>query len=251
MGSSYRYSPEEEILIIELYTRTPNEKIGDKNPEIIELNQFFNDNGYTTTVTGIRCKMENLKSVDPEYTEGGRVGRSHMSIPFRELWLEELETGFADLDVRSEEAVKKISLGKGDKPGTPIRYARRAGQDAFRERVLTAFGGECCISGMSTPSLIQACHIKPYSTCHDEGRTDQEMDVRNGLCMNALFHRAFDAGLFTIDEDHRVLLSDRIGEYPTERNFFKPYSSARIHETGRTIIGEEYLDYHRHNIFLD
>ncbi len=252
MGSSYRYTKEQEILIIDLYTRTPTSRIRNSNPDIVELCRFFNDHGMPTVVSGIRNKMENLKSVDPDYVSDGRVGRTKMAKSLRELWDAEMETGFAHLDEHVADAIAAIESGSSNRPsGTPPQWSSRTGQAAFRERVLTAFGGQCCISGMSNPSLIQACHIKPYTTCHDEGRADQEMDVRNGLCMNVLFHKAFDAGLFTIDEQHRVLLSESIKDHPTEDEYFSRYDCMHIHETTRTHIGPDYLEYHRKNIFQD
>lgn len=59
-----RYTWEEETLIIDLYSRTPIPNIRNDNPEIAELCELLNRNGYSRTVSGIRNKMKNLKSVD-------------------------------------------------------------------------------------------------------------------------------------------------------------------------------------------
>ena len=250
MGERNSYTKEQEILIIDLYTRTPTARIRDSNPEIIALCDFFNDNGYHSVVSGIRNKMENLKSVDPEYTADGRTGRNNIRQGFKELWLEELRSGFSELDKHVEWAVSEIvKHSPADAAGAMPVWRHRSGQANYRDRVLAAFDNSCCISGIQTPDLIQACHIKPYRICERDGMEEQKTDVRNGLCMSVLHHKAFDSGLITIDEEHRLLISSEWEDLADDDTFFRPYEGRRIRETSRTIIGEEYLEYHRENIF--
>lgn len=251
MGERNSYTEEQEILIIDLYTRTPTSQVKDSNPDIIALCDFFNAHGYKSVVSGIRNKMENLKSVDPVYTVEGRVGRTKIRKSFKDLWLSELEIGFSDLDERVERAIEKIRSGTSSGNQQNTAWKHRVGQAAYRERVLASFDNSCCISGICTPGLIQACHIKPFKVCEKEGLDDQKMDVRNGLCMSLLHHKAFDEGLFTIDEEHRIFLSPVWEDLSMDDPFFRPYEGKRIKETPRTIIGEEYLEYHREKVFID
>jgi len=251
MGERNSYTEEQVILIIDLYTRTPTSQVKDSNPDIIALCDFFNAHGYNSVVSGIRNKMENLKSVDPEYVSEGRVGRTKIRKGFKDLWLSELDNGFSDLDARVELAIEKIRHHLPDGGQQIITWKHRVGQAAYRERVLAAFDNSCCISGISTPELIQACHIKPFKVCEREGLNEQKMDVRNGLCMSLLHHKAFDRGLIGIDEEHRVMISPCWEDLAEDDSFFRPFEGKRIKETPRTIIGEEYLEYHRENIFID
>ena len=242
----HEYTWEEETLIIDLYTRTPTSDINDKNQGIISLCETLNHYGYGCVVPGIRNKMENLKSVDSDYISNGRVGRTHIAKDFMNRWIDYQKTGFIGLDKDVENA-----YGLVEKHNPSIPQPKRKGRDGqavFRERVLAAFDNQCCISRMNTPQLIQACHIKPYSVCIAEKRLDQANDVRNGLCMNILYHKAFDKGLFSIDEDKRIVLSPSL-ELKRDDSFFLPYEGEKILETGRTIIGEQYLEYHRKNVF--
>jgi len=55
--------------------------------------------------------------------------------------------------------------------------------------------------------MLVASHIIPWSTS-----VELRAEPRNGLCLNALFDRAFDRGLITIDEDLRVVVSKRLKE---------------------------------------
>ncbi len=112
MGSRNTYSDDEEILIIDLYRKTPTSEIRKDNPHIIELCDFFNSHGYNRTINGIIFKMENLKSVDPNYTSNGRAGLVNIRKRSKELWDRELETGFSELDAHAAEARAKISSRK-------------------------------------------------------------------------------------------------------------------------------------------
>ncbi len=242
----HKYSWEEETLIIDLYTRTPTSKINDKNPEIMALCNSLNQFGYDCVVSGIRNKMENLKSVDPDYTSDGRIGRKNAKKEFTERWMSYLSTNFKNLDNDVEFALKTIEKHNPDVTRPAIK--RRDGQAVFRERVLASFDCQCCITKMKTPQLLQACHIKPHSVCIKENRPDQDMDIQNGLCMNILYHRAFDAGLFSIDEDKKIILSPYL-DLKDRDSFFSQLEGQTIITTDRTMIGEQYLEYHRKNIF--
>jgi putative restriction endonuclease len=79
----------------------------------------------------------------------------------------------------------------------------RPGQATFRQRVLAAYGYRCCVTGEATEEVLDAAHIQPY--------VNKESDhVQNGLPLRADFHRLFDAGLITVDDDYRVVLGDHL-----------------------------------------
>ena len=64
-----------------------------------------------------------------------------------------------------------------------------------RQQVLTAYGNRCAISRFQL-RLVDAAHILPVGA---EGSTD---DIQNGLALSPTFHRAFDNGLVSLDEDY-------------------------------------------------
>ncbi len=76
----------------------------------------------------------------------------------------------------------------------------------FRERILRAYGQECCVCGISLrlgSALvgIEAAHIK----WHQAGGPDMEA---NGLCLCTLHHKLFDRGVWGFDESRRILVSE-------------------------------------------
>lgn len=70
----------------------------------------------------------------------------------------------------------------------------RAGQGAFRDMLLEAYGHRCAISDCDAPDALEAAHISPYRGAH----TDR---IDNGLLLRADLHTLFDRGLLGIDGD--------------------------------------------------
>ena len=116
---------------------------------------------------------------------------------------------------------------------------------AFSEIVELCYNEKCCITGLSVPKLLVASHIVPW-------RVDQSnrLNPRNGLSLSMLHDKAFDLGLITINEDMTV----RVSRKEVIKNDF--FSSAIQSYDGKPIFLpekfqplEEFLSYHRHNIF--
>lgn len=57
--------------------------------------------------------------------------------------------------------------------------------------MLERYGAECCITGCTVDTLLEAAHIIPY-------RGDQTNDVTNGLLLRVDLHRLFDAHLLSM-----------------------------------------------------
>ena len=84
------------------------------------------------------------------------------------------------------------------------RRARdRTGQAEFRRKVLAAYGRECCVTGEGTLEVLSAAHIQPHVN-------KDSHHVQNGLALRVDLHNFFDAGLITVDADHRLVVSNRL-----------------------------------------
>lgn len=70
----------------------------------------------------------------------------------------------------------------------------RDGQQQFRQRLVTAYGGTCVVSECSVLAAVQAAHIRPF-----EGPATHH--VTNGFLLRADLHALFDAHLLGIDPD--------------------------------------------------
>jgi putative restriction endonuclease len=80
----------------------------------------------------------------------------------------------------------------------------------FKREIPKLYNNTCCISGMSVDatisvSMIDACHIVPFSESYDD-------TVTNGIALCPNLHRAFDRHLITIDGNYKVIVSPRFKE---------------------------------------
>ncbi|KYG77754.1 HNH endonuclease [Roseivirga spongicola] len=76
----------------------------------------------------------------------------------------------------------------------------------FKREIPKIYDHSCCISGlrvssMHNISMIDACHIIPFSESYDD-------TVTNGIALCPNLHRAFDRGLLSITPDFRVRVSE-------------------------------------------
>lgn len=83
----------------------------------------------------------------------------------------------------------------------------------FKREIPKIYNNTCCISGMKIDatinvSMIDACHIVPFSVSFDD-------TVTNGIALCPNLHRAFDRGLIAIDENYKVLVSKTFREDET------------------------------------
>ena len=77
---------------------------------------------------------------------------------------------------------------------------QRLHQQAFRERVLTAYGERCALCRLRHRELLDASHIVP------DREPGGEPVVSNGLSLCKLHHAAFDGFFLTVDPDYRILV---------------------------------------------
>jgi len=222
MARGRRWTEQELLVALHLYCRLPFGRLHYKNPEIIRFAQLMG-----RTPGSLAMKLANLASIDPHLD---RKGLSSFSRTDRLAW-DNMQSDWEGFVKDSERAVQRL-LQPGAPlaeqplpqpqlqeihdepfplPKTPKHTEReqlvkvRSDQSFFRNTVLSAYKRRCCISGLSLETLLEAGHIVPWS--EDQ---NNRLNPHNGLALSALHHKAFDAGLLTIDEQLRVCVSPRV-----------------------------------------
>lgn len=235
------WTRDELLLAINLYCKTPFGRIHIRNPDIIELAEKL---GRTPGSVGY--KLANFASLDPTL---GRKGASNVSKLDREVWAEfyndwekkllESESKMAELKGAPEfsEEVPELEFAEGETRETIVKT--RVNQALFRKIILSSYNEQCCITGIDNTELLIASHIVPWSR-----DTQNRMNPMNGVCLNALHDRAFDKGLITINKDYKVVVSKSI-----KHELLRKYDNAPIHLPGRFHPGQNFLDFHRKEIF--
>jgi putative restriction endonuclease len=124
--------------------------------------------------------------------------------------------------------------------GAPTLVRPRLGQGTFRLIVTDAYERRCAITGERTLPVLQAAHIKPYSSGGPH-------DPDNGLLLRSDLHTLFDQGYMTVDADTlEVVVSGRIREeFENGRNYYGLHGRPiRLpHENGSQ-PSREYLAFH-------
>lgn len=240
-----RWTREELILAINLYCKTPFGKIHNRNPEIIELAKLLG-----RTPSSISYKLANFASID---TSLPRKGASNVSKLDKEVW----NDFFADWGRMAFESEKKAQeiRGKGldaleefEPPEGKTREATvrvRVNQSFFRKMILSSYDVKCCITGMPIKELLVASHIVPWSS-----DIENRLNPQNGLCLNALHDKAFDVGLITIDKSYCVVVASKIeGVMEEQSKILTQYEGVKINMPSRFAPSQQFLGYHRENVF--
>lgn len=128
---------------------------------------------------------------------------------------------------------------------------RRKGQDYFRRMILANYGGRCALTGISVPQLLLASHIIPWA---GKSHKKDRLNPCNGICLSALYDKAFDKGLFTISpDDYTIQLSSALREYGTQEYFDKQFGSISGKQITMPIEhkpNRDFLAYHRDHVFV-
>lgn len=263
-----KWTREHFLIALNLYYKIQFGKYDRKNPIVIDVASRMG-----RTPSSLAMKLANFASLDPVHKARGVKGLSGATKQDRVMWEEfrsRIETLGADSeqmlhDLYTEDNEEEVDFLERDNvrlerspvlvtptgatEGVAIIKVRR-GQQFFRQTILNAYSVSCCITGINVPRLLVASHIKPWRDFPDE-----RLEPRNGLCLSSLHDAAFDAGLITLDEQLKLVLSRCLKDYfpqPSLEQNFVQYEGKQIRKPDK--IAEPsptLLEYHREVIFKD
>jgi len=240
------------LVAFNLYCQMPFGKMHSRNPVIIKYAELIG-----RTPSALSMKLTNIASLDPVITSSGRKGLRGASEADRNMW-KEMRGNWDAFVLDSEKVLSEVGIGSSQgndldvKPvdysgqNKSIRTTARVGQSFFRNTVLSAYNGKCCVTGLSDKRLLVASHIIPWR--EDESN---RLNPRNGLLLSMLHDKAFDLGIITINDDMTIQVSKKD---IVQDNYFK--SSIEFYDGKRITLPEkfqpntDYLTYHRENVFL-
>lgn len=121
----------------------------------------------------------------------------------------------------------------------------RLGQSTFRSAVLDNFEGRCCISGIKEAGVLIASHIVPWSA-----NKNYRSDPSNGLCLFVEYDAYFDKGYITIDEELRVIVSNRLDQLSIKlKERLEKLRGLTIARPSNFTIKKEYIHFHNREVF--
>lgn len=245
------WTREQTLLAFKFYCETPFGQLHRRNRKLTELANLI---GRTPSALAMKCV--NLASLDPKIRESGRSGLSNASALDRKIWQE----AHANWDVTIAECEdllahlrRQMKLPEPDGvfsdedrdftgEARTALVKQRVGQAFFRRAVLSGYGEKCCISGVSDKRLLVASHIIPWN----EDATIR-LHPGNGLCLSAIHDKAFDKHLFSLTDDHRIVLSEQLRATKDEflQQVFWPSEDKAIALPDRFLPDVKFIARHR------
>lgn len=247
------WSRDELILAINLYCKLPFGRLHRLNPEVINLAHLIN-----RTPSSVALKLVNFASLDPSLKARGIKGASNASKLDNEIWNEffnhwdilpyESEKLLARFEHTTIEQLNHIPEDELPKEGNVREQIVkvRVNQSFFRSSILAAYNNTCCITGINQPEFLIAGHIRPWGI--DE---KNRLNPRNGIAINALHDKAFEAGFITITPDYEIKISPLILKQKNQHSidFFWKFERQKIILPSRFLPDVEFLKYHNNERF--
>ncbi len=247
-------------LAFQLYCQLPFGRLHRRNPEIIALAKLID-----RTPSAVAMKLVNFASLDPTIVASGRKGLSSASTRDREIWdafhadweglvvecariratlTDPHEAGRLDGANQLAESAEPTDFS-GD--SRTVTVEQRIKQSFFRRTVLTSYQQRCCVCDLSVPTLLIASHIVPWHQ-----NKENRLNPRNGLCLSALYDRAFDRGLITFDDDWRLLVANELrqADDAATQALFVALEGKRMQLPERFAPDPTLMQWHREQIFL-
>lgn len=248
------WTREELILTLSVYFQLPFGRLNHTTKEVKDLAHII---GRSDNSAALR--LVNFAACDPYIRATGRKGMiSGMAVcqPIWDEFANDKERLFVEAEKIKAELLhqpieKVLSIPKKEFEGgereSVIR--QRVNQSVFRAMILQNYEGRCAITGINIPELLIASHIIPWV----DSTPQQKLSPENGICLSALYDKAFDKGFITICPDnYKIQLSSALLEYATEDYFdahFRKIAGRRLMLPIEHTPKREYLAYHREHIF--
>lgn len=249
------WSKEELVLVFNLYLKMPFGKMHARNPDIINMANILG-----RTPNSIALRLVNFAACDPFHQNRGIKGMAGGKKQCQPIWDEYIHNQ-EELIFLSEEILAKeqsmtlemkfdllLSDTQHLKGETKIREVKtRVNQHVFREIVLANYQNKCAITNIDIPELLLASHIMPWAKNEKE-----RLNPENGICFSALYDKAYDKGLIAINENYKILLSDKIKQKTNTTYFqqhFKAIENQKINLPQKYLPKKEFIQYHLDEIF--
>lgn len=247
------WTREETIIAFNVYCKIPFKSSSKTNPTVIKYANIIG-----RSPSALNMKIGNFGRLDPELKRQGIVGLGNGSKLDKIIW-DEFNGNWEKLAYESELLIASFQNKKIDEIIDEANFEfplgtesetivkTRVNQSFFRSTILASYNLKCCITGLSIPDFLVASHIKPWKS--DEAN---RLNPHNGLCLNSIHDKAFDAGFITVTADYKIKTSKYFDHFKKDEavsDFFLKYENQSIILPDRFFPSKEFLDWHYINIF--
>ena len=255
MAEKKLWTRDELILALNLYLKLPFGKLHSGTPEIIHLAKILG-----RTAGSIAMRLNNFASVDPFHQQRGVTGLTGGIKQVKPIWQEFInnkdallfeserilaEQEHTSLEDKYFDDLKGTEHLKGEYKLREVKT--RVNQHVFRQIVLANYAGKCAITGIDIPDLLLASHIIPWSKNEEE-----RLNPENGICLSALYDRAYDKGYIGITEKYEIIVSPSLKKKHKEEYHTKYFASlvgTKIIMPKKYYPKKKFLQFHMDEIF--
>ncbi len=248
------WTHDELVLALALYFQLPFGRLNRCTPEVKELGRLLGRGENSAAI-----RLTNFAACDPYILSTGRHGMTsgrNVCMPVWEEYANDKERLFkeaAEIKARIQQKSleQTLDIKDSDLIGTTkeVIIRQRVNQNVFRTMILNNYNCQCAITGINDSRLLNASHIIPWAE-----REDTRLNPENGICLSALYDRAFDKGLITIrPDDYTIMISPSLRDTLTQNVFAEHFGKI---ENRQIILPEEhlpnrsFLQYHAKNIYI-
>lgn len=248
-----RWSRNELMLVMNLYTKLRYGQFNYKNSEVIKLASLIDK-----TPGAVAFKLVHLSRQDPKHKERvkglANPGKNAIEMynEFTNNWDEMLYKSEVLLAKYQDRTLEDNFLEKEDiitiekdilsgKEGIDIErlVKTRVNQVLFRKVVLNNYSNSCAICGLNLDDLLVASHILKWS----EDKSNR-LNPENGICLCNIHDRAYELGYLGIQSDYKISLSpllSQIQELDTYEALFKRHENKSIILPDKFYPNKEFL----------
>lgn len=249
------WTREELIVTLALYFQLPFGRLNHGTPEVKQLAALIG-----RTDNSVALRLVNFAACDPYILATGRhgmAGGERICQPIWDEFVNDKERLFMEAERIKAQLLKQpieqtLHITATDLVGTTREAVvkQRVNQNVFRSMILANYNSTCAITGITVPELLVASHIVPWA----ESTPEQKLNPENGICLSALYDKAFDRGLITVSpDDYTINLSSALREYETEDYFdkhFRAISGQKLIMPIEHLPNRDFLAWHGNHIFL-
>ena len=242
------WTREETTLALALYLRTPTSQITVTNPNVLMLAKAIN-----RSAASVKMKLFNLASHDVRLRDKHLDSLKHGNRMDEEVWndymgqdqTKSLDPLFNDLDNIAryfELNLPFVCRTDIDAPTETIAQIKlRRNQGFFHDTILSMYQNRCLVTGLSLSPLIEVAHIVPWSE-----DAPLRLVPANGLTLNLLVHRAYDANYLGIDPDMNIHVCQELMDKSEGKllELFKQVNGSRLVLPKNVQPAPEYLELH-------
>ena len=238
----------ETIIAFNIYCKIPFKDSSKMHPMIIKYANLLG-----RSPSALNMKIGNIGRLDPDLRKQGISGLIHGAKMEEEVWNEfygdpdrlafESERLLSEITGQSIDQyagiqIDELPCGKERE----VLVKQRVNQSFFRAAVMSSYNFHCCISGITIPELLEACHIINWA---DDAT--HRTNPKNGLCMNAFFHKAYDSYLLAITPDLNIEISEKLLQNTEDKAFYtylKGLNGQEIIKPDRFLPRTDFLEVH-------